>query len=673
MKKINTLNNAGNKGTVALTARALSIGFALVLALAAINIATAQTAAEKEDALLAILKSDAGLKEKSDACRQLTIYGSKKSIPVLASLLTDEKLSHMARYALEPIKDPSVDDALRNALGKVKGRLLVGVISSIGVRRDATAVADLSKFLNDPDPDVAQAAARALGSIGTAQAAKALQSALPKVQPPDTLAFCEGLFRCAEQLNAQGQTRAALSIYDQLRAFQQAPHQVRAGALRGAILARPLKDGLNLLQQSLRSQDYILFAAAVRTALEINSPEAGQILASELPKLQPDNQIVVLQTIAHRRDINALKAVILAAESGQKPVRIAAIKALPSIGADPAVPVLVKLLDDQDSEIAKNAQDSLVGFEGKAADDAILAMLNNPDAGKRAKAVDMVGRRRIPGSMPALLKLASDPDSNVRQSAIRRAGELGSSADLDALLALLNKTSSNQEINAIEQAISSICSKDPDQDACASKIISALANAKPQQKGAMLHCLSAIGNQTALKAVRDSVKDQDPQIRSDAIRALGDWKTADAAPDLLDLAKAAQNKTERILCLRSFFRLIGQAEIPVEQRLDLCRKAAQITETAEEKKMLLGALGGISNLASLKLIEPMIDDPAIANESAVAALNIIEKMLQQRRNTKPQPELFNILEKVTKAKVNEDISKRASTLLDQAKAKAAGK
>ena len=88
----------------------------------------------------------------------------------LAALLCNEELSHMARYGLEPIPDPAVDAALRDALEKVKGRLLVGVIGSIGVRRDPKAVAPLVKRLDDPDSEVVQAAARALGRIGTLDA-----------------------------------------------------------------------------------------------------------------------------------------------------------------------------------------------------------------------------------------------------------------------------------------------------------------------------------------------------------------------------------------------------------------------------------------------------------------------------------------------------------------------
>jgi len=77
----------------------------------------------REDALLAVLaKPDAELKAKMDACRELGHVGTKKAVPVLAGLLGQEKLSHMARYGLEPIPDPSVDDVLRGALEKLEGR-----------------------------------------------------------------------------------------------------------------------------------------------------------------------------------------------------------------------------------------------------------------------------------------------------------------------------------------------------------------------------------------------------------------------------------------------------------------------------------------------------------------------------------------------------------------------
>ena len=118
---------------------------------------------QQVDKLVAVLKSDAQLKEKMDACRLLSIVGTKDAITPLAALLGDEQLSHMARYGLEPIPEAAVDAALRDALGKLKGRPLVGVIGSIGVRRDAKAVEPLNEMLmqHDLETQVTSAIVRA--------------------------------------------------------------------------------------------------------------------------------------------------------------------------------------------------------------------------------------------------------------------------------------------------------------------------------------------------------------------------------------------------------------------------------------------------------------------------------------------------------------------------------
>jgi len=321
----------------------------LVFTGAAQSLAQTVPPAGSEGKLIAVLKSDASHKEKADACRQLAIIGTKDAVAPLAALLGDEKLSHMARYALEPIPETAVDDALRDALGKVKGRPLVGVIGSIGVRRDAKAVRALTKMLQNSDADVAQAAARALGSIGNSAAAKALQGALVNAPAANRLALCEGLFRCAEAHAAKGRRNVAIEIYDQLRSLD-GPHQVRGGALRGAILARG-RNGVVLLREHLRSDDYILFSAAVQAAQEMKGAEVTKALTAELKQLPADNQILVIKALGKRGDAGAYPALSALAKSGAKLVRLAAIGAFPQIGDALAVPVLVELLGDSDREI----------------------------------------------------------------------------------------------------------------------------------------------------------------------------------------------------------------------------------------------------------------------------------------------------------------------------------
>ena len=628
---------------------------------------------ENVDKLIAVIKSDAPQKEKVDACRQLSVIGTKDAIAPLAALLGDEKLSDMARYALEPIPDPSVDDALRDALGRLKGRPLAGVITSIGVRRDVKAVAALSKLLQDQDSIVVQASGRALGTIGNQPAAKSLQGALKNVSAANQLAVCEGLLRCAESLAAKGQRDQAIEIYDQLRGLKGAAHQVRAGALRGAILVRG-NEGLSLLRQYLKSDDYILFSAAVQASYELPKDKAvTDVLTDGLSKLPADNQILVILALGKRGDAAALPTLFALAKSGEKTVRIAAIQALPAIGHSSAVPVLVELLADADRQISDAAQENLAAFSGKEADTAVMAMFNSGKTDERLTALEIIGRRRMTTSVPLLLKAAGDADPKVRSAAIKKVGELGGPAELPALLKLLMDLKESQDINAAEQALLDVCSKADNPQSYNEKFIGLLSQAQPAQKSSLLRVLGVIGGANALKAVREAVNDSDAQVHTAAIRALSGWKTIDAAPELLALAKSAGNPNDKTICLRGYIGLAARPELPADQRLSMCREAAGLIERNDEKKLLLGALGNINSPDSLELIIPYLDDSATQEEAGLAYVAVADELLKGPDASKLAPKMLPTLEKLAQLTTNSNLARRAKASLRQAKDKAGSK
>ena len=628
--------------------------------------------AGSEDRLIAVLKSDAAHKEKADACRQLAIIGTKDAVAPLAALLGDEKLSHMARYALEPIPDPAVDEALRDALGRLKGRPLVGVIGSIGVRRDARAVGVLTIMLHDPDAQVAQAAARALGRIGNRRATRALQSTLKNAPAANQLALCEGLFRCAEAFAAGGERADAIEIYDQLRELEDAPHQVRGGALRGAILTRG-EDGLGLLQQHLRSDDYILFSAAVQTAQELPGTRVSRALTAGLSQLPADNQILVVWTLGKRADPVALLSLYTLARKGEKTVRLEAIRVLPQSGHVSAVPVLVELLADADGQISQAAQEALGALPGSAADAAVMAMFNSGQTSRRRAAIELMGRRRMTATVGELLKAAGGADAEIRPAAIKAVGELGGPAELPALLDLLMDLKASEDLDAARQAVSEVCAKAADPESCTQKLIDLLGEARPAQKIVLLRVLAAVGNPNALKAVRKAVDDPSTQVHAAAVRALGTWKTADAAPHLLALAKAAGNPNDKTLCLRGYLGFAARPDLPAGERLSMCRQGSRLVERDDEKRLLLGALGSINSPAALALIMPYLEESAVRAEACTATVAIAENLLKRRDNSKLAPKLVKPLEKVAQVSTNAELARRAKTLLRQAQKRARGR
>lgn len=187
--------------------------------------------------LVQILKDPASTTfQKAKACMRLAMVGTPAAAPALAALLGDEKLSHYARFGLVPIPDPSVDEALRSALRKLKGKLLVGVIDSIGQRKDAKAVDSLTKLMYDSDPDTARAAIAALGLISGARATAVLREGLLKTKGPSRAAVAAACLVSAEGLMAAGERQQSLALYD-LLSRADVPKPVRLAAMHSTIAA----------------------------------------------------------------------------------------------------------------------------------------------------------------------------------------------------------------------------------------------------------------------------------------------------------------------------------------------------------------------------------------------------------------------------------------------------
>ena len=183
--------------------------------------------------LAAVLGTDAKDAAKDYVCRKLSLIGSADCVAAVSPLLSNEKLSHMARYALERITAPEAAKAMRDALPKVSGELKQGVINSLGARRDAKSSAALAALLADKDLGVVGAAAAALGNIGTPEAAKALGAFQAKAPKKLKIAAADAYLTCAERLLAEGNKTGAMMIYKTLGKSE--IKSVRLAAMRGLL------------------------------------------------------------------------------------------------------------------------------------------------------------------------------------------------------------------------------------------------------------------------------------------------------------------------------------------------------------------------------------------------------------------------------------------------------
>ncbi len=186
-------------------------------------------------ALVRILNSTGSNEfQKAKACQRAGELGDASAVPALAALLGNEHLSAYARYGLEPIADASAGAALQAALPKLQGDLLIGVIHSLGKRRDEAARPALTRLLDGRDVNVARAAAAALGAIGGAAAAKDLQATFARSSGMTKMLAADALLICAERMLAEGSRDQALAVYAGLSG-PEIPKPARLAAMQAIV------------------------------------------------------------------------------------------------------------------------------------------------------------------------------------------------------------------------------------------------------------------------------------------------------------------------------------------------------------------------------------------------------------------------------------------------------
>jgi len=589
------------------------------------TVAQDQPAADvKQNDLIAVLQSDAPKSEKAITCKRLAIYGTEQCVPVLAPLLADKELASWARIALEAIPGPVADAALRNVVGKLEGRLLVGAINSIGVRRDVQAVDTLVQKLDDANTDVASAAAVALGHIGGEQAAKALTQSLADAPAGVRSAAAEGCILCAEQFLAHNRTAEAVTLYDTVRQAD-VPDQRHIEAIRGAILARR-SAGVPLLIEQLRSEDRKKLGIGLRTARELPGRDVTEALAVELAHLSPDRRPMLLLALADRNDSAVLPTVHKAAQSGPKDLRITAINILIRLGDISCVPVLLDAAIEDDAELEQAAMETLVRLPGKDVDSSLLDRLPQAKGKLQQVLIELAGQRQISEALPAVVSSLDNIDTGIRGASVQTIGIIGQDKQTANLVKLLQKTDSSSERSGIRKALLAISGR------CGVRCIPHLLPLTQSRDNELhmigLHALAIVGGPEALEAVKSSIDNAEPPIQDEAVRILSTWpnnwpEDSEAGQALLILATSAQKMSHQVLGLRGYLQYIrGNKKLSNEQKVDRVKDVWPYIKQPEEKRQAIAVLGEAPSASALELLTTLAEDQAVAEEVYSAMVGI---------------------------------------------------
>jgi len=603
----------------------------------------------------ALAAADTTPDSKRFILRQLSLIGTAKEVPTIAPLLTDKDLSDMARYAIERIPDPSADAAMRAALSKATPKQKIGLINSLGQRKDVTSVPALIPLLKDADAGAAAAAGAALGKIATPEACAAIAAARLAAPPAVKAVLDDSYLLCADELLKQKKNDEAAAIYQGLFKVSE-PKQIRMAALRGIVAAGGEKT-LPLLTEILTGTDREMQTALLRFVRETAGPATAKALAALLPKLAPATQALLLDDMATRGDASVLPAVLTAAQSQDEAVKLAALRAMGKLGDASTLAALVPLTAGT-GPLADEARRSVDRLPAANVNPALVAMADKGDAKTRAQVIRALGARRVMTAVPVILKAAEDADPAVRLAAVQALDLVVDEKSAPALVNLVVKAKADDERQAAEKALGSLCTRAANKETCVDAILAGIGAADTPAKCALIRALGRAGGAKALAAVRGFVKDPSAEIQDAAVRSLADWPDAGAAADLLAIANGEGKQTHQVLALRGYVRLAGLPDVQPADKLKMYQEAMAASKRPDEKTAVLGGLGELKTPDALKMIEPCLSDSALQAPAAAAAVKIAKGLGAAGKET-----TIAVMQKVLEVTKDANVRKEADGIL----------
>jgi HEAT repeat protein len=571
----------------------------------------ARKLAEVEKKLIAALaRPDAGPGARDYICRTLVLIGTPRCVPAVAALLVDERGADTARVALERLPFPAAGDALRAALRRTTGRVRIGIVQSLGERREPASVAALAALMKDADPATVAAAAQALGKIGNTKAL----SALLRSGDLRSSEVSDGVLRCAEALSG---SRAADAEAAYRRVLESAaPAVAREAAFAGYARTAPAEASERLMDL-LAAKDPAANELAIRLARRVQVPGLAKAATERLPSLPPDSQLPLVALLADLGDPMSRPAILRLVTGADPALRVAALEALKNFPADAeVVSVLARAAASDVKAEATAAGKSLARVQGDAVDAALLRGAAAGAPGERRACIAAIGERQTPAAERALMSMRTDADPEIRRAALKALEKLATPEAYPEAVAWMTGAADPQEGRDAERLVVKLMERAPNP---AEALIAADGKADAGGKERLARCLASRGGEAALAQERTYLKCGQPDVEMAALRALGTWPDAGPLDDLLAIATGAGDERRVHVAVEGSLRLLAldktrTADAKAGVAGTLLEKAAQ----PQTRRLVLGALPDFGGTNAIALAGAYTSDPDCGGEAKAA-------------------------------------------------------
>jgi HEAT repeat protein len=564
------------------------------------------------------------------AARHLATIGTERSLADIARLLNDQNTVSVACLALSTYPRGEADEALRTALATATGKAQLQIINTLGDRRDPGSIKVLSELARGSDSATAEAAVAALAKIGTPQSRKALDTLFQGDSQSErvrTLARLETAIQLAEDGD-----RDAVPVLESLLNSELV--FVRRSAL-AALLKVDQQNAPMRIMDVLRGTDAALKPVAIAAVRDLRAKDASDNFGGTvLPQLPPEQQIWMIESLAIRKDSAACMSIANSlASSTETSVRQAAAQALGRIG-DPAFarPLAQALAATTNSDESLVIVASVAALrEGSATDQAVLAEIQEAEGQARAQLVSSLAARRSPEVVAALFQEIDGTNAASAKAAFRVMSRAVTSETLFKLLTkfarLRNEPLQKDVETFVEQAVNTVDNEKARSEAVRNVLAQTF---QTPGRAAMVRMLPICGDTNALKVAIRCLYDPERPVRDSAVDSLAEWPDLSAWDALLSVHKTPREPRYRAAAMRGLVRLASEQNAkPDAALIERYRQLLAVATEDNERKLVLGALGGTAHPDALKLAVTALNLPRVRAEVEAAIKRIAEAIKEK--------------------------------------------
>ncbi|MCL2710627.1 MAG: HEAT repeat domain-containing protein [Planctomycetaceae bacterium] len=588
--------------------------------------------------LAALLNDETTLAGRQFVCLQLRFVGTSAEVPVLAKYLHRNDDFEHARMALQAIAGEEALVPLREALHTFQGKMLVGVIESLAVRKDTISLPALIELIDSEDQSVAAAAIAALGAFENEGLETLMQ--IKTTSPDLEQTRLRALLRIASTLCGKGQIDTAGMIYEQL-ADSETPRNSRRAALEGQLQILSEATRYETLFHWFFEEDFVKRQVAVRYLYDIPSALFDE-LTERLDDLPPGIILVMLEIIAERQGEQTMETLRKVLEGGNELERLFALRAIGATGDVEIIPLLVMALKENNPAMQTVAAEMMQRFPHEAVLPALLPLVEQPES--RQIALDILSTMKCYPAIDPLIRLAQSGDASLFAPVIAALGRICDPDEYDIPRMMRLYLSSRPGIHRdnVERAVVVICEKNPDANTRANLILDFLQKEgdglTPSLLVTTLPLLGRLGNQQIADKVLPLLQSDQLDLQRVAIRALCNWPNADYHGVLWEIVQEAPANEYTRWALRAYIRVVTlRSDRPESETLSMLQKAMQAASDDADKQWCLSRSSTIRTMETVDWATGYLDDPVLAQ----TACEVIAELARHRFLREPNKDRFD--------------------------------